>query len=94
MSVLQDLLAATPAPPIDVDVDTMLAMFEAMHAQRAEILGSVPAISVTTDDDRAIVAAIAERQLAWLSALEATRDRVRAQRIATTKLRHYADAVG
>jgi hypothetical protein len=94
MSVLQDLLAATPAPPVDVDVDTMLAMFAAMHAQRAEILGSVQAIAVTTDDDRAVVAAIAERQLAWLTALEAARDRVRAQRIATTKLRHYADAVG
>lgn len=94
MRILRDLLAATPAPPPEVDIDTLIAMFHTMHAQRAEILATVEVVAVITDDDRALVALIAERQLAWLSALEAARERVRGQRIATTKLARYADSVG
>ena len=62
------VVAKPPAPPVDVDIDTLLEMFEAMRARREEILGSTKAIPVTTDEDRLLVATIAKRQLAWLAA--------------------------
>lgn len=85
--ILRRLLAVTPEPP-DVAPEELLAIFDAMHAARAEILASLDHGPVPRE--RAILDELVRRDVAWLDALEHARGEVGRQRSLVTKLRAYA----
>lgn len=94
MSLVEALLAATPAPPSDVADDALLAAAQVMTATRAAILATAELDSVVdvtagqpADPDQ--VAELAARQSAWHDALAAARSRVGMQRTGVAKLRAY-----
>lgn len=87
--LLEQLLEATPYPPADVEVDTLLVAFQQMHAGRQAIIDGMKGILLDGFDPVG-VKELAARQDAWHAALAETMDRVREQRIGTAKLRKYA----
>ena len=88
--LLEQLLDATPYPPADLDADALLAALEAMLACRQEISNGMRGLLIDGVDPPG-VRELAARQDAWQTALAAAMERVREQRIGTTKLRAYAD---
>jgi len=94
MTILEALIAATPPPPADVDVDTLIAAFAELHVRRQAIMDATTSpIVVATADEHALLQLLRARQHAWLDALAVARDQVRDQRIGTTKLRGYASGI-
>ena len=91
--ILARLLELTPPPPHDAAVDQLLAMFEAIVAQRAAVIATiVPPIDVT-DADRTLLIELEHRQSAWQDALTAAQRTVGAQRCGANQLRAYARPV-
>lgn len=87
MSVLDELLAATPLPPTG---DALLPAFAEMRAARQQILDRQTApIPVVTPEDHANAALILERHAAWSAALATAMDQLRETRVNARKLRGY-----
>jgi hypothetical protein len=89
---LRAMIEATPLPEA-TDIDTLLADFAAMHDRRQAIIDAITGPLPVSDEDRALLQTLHEREAAWQDALAAARDRVRDQRIGTTKLRSYAPSL-
>ena len=95
MSIIRELLDATPLPPEDADVDSLTTQFSAISARRQTLIESTtPPVAVTSPEDRAFLEELRARQAAWMDALRRALDDVRGQRIGTTKLKGYAAGVG
>lgn len=90
MTVLRDLLAVTPVPPEGADADTVIAAFDAMFEQRQQLLADITERLANTEENRALVRELADRDAGWERALMAARDAVGAARSGTTRLRSYA----
>jgi hypothetical protein len=84
------LLDVTPAPTAGVDIDQLLAAFEAILAQRTAIIAQVALPITLSDCDRPLLAELERRQNTWQDALGAAMQRVGDQRCAATQLRAYA----
>lgn len=92
MSVLDELLAATPLPP---GGDALLPAFAEMRAARQQILDRQTApIPLVTPEERATAALILERHAAWSTALAAAMDQLRETRVNARKLRGYRAMLG
>ena len=87
---LAALLDVTVPPPLDADVDTLLAAFHAMFSDRQRILDGLTAPIAVTDEERAL---LTERETAWSRALARALAAVSQHRVNTTKLRGYAPAI-
>ena len=87
MSVLADLLAATPVPPTG---DALLPAFAIMHAARQVILDQLTApVALVSEDEHAQVALLRARETAWADAIAAAISEVRNHRLNARKLRGY-----
>jgi hypothetical protein len=84
------LLDVTPAPTPGAAVDELLSVFEAVIAQRAEVLAAVAAPLPLSDPDRPLLVELRRRQDAWQDALAAARRWVGEQRCGAAQLRAYA----
>jgi len=92
MSVLDELLAATPLPPTG---DALLPAFAEMRAARQQILDRQTApIPLVTPDDHTTAALIFERHAAWSTALATAMDEIRETRLNARKLRGYRAMLG
>lgn len=95
MSIIRELLDATPLPPEDGDVDVLTARFaEISEARQALIESITPPLAVTCPEDRAYLDELRLRHHVWLEALNRALDHVREQRIGTSKMKGYASGVG
>ena len=83
------LLAATPVPEADADIDQLLAAFDAIHAERAAILADAQAPFTLSDTDRPLLAELEWRQNIWQDALGAALRRVGRHRCGAAQLRAY-----
>jgi hypothetical protein len=83
------LLDLTPVPTPDAEVDDLLAVFEAVLARRAAILGVIASPVTLSEQDRPLLAELHRRQDAWQGALATALRRVGEQRCAATQLRAY-----
>jgi hypothetical protein len=96
MSANPTLLAlrdATPAPPLDADLDQLLGAFEEMMARRQTILDAVRApLPPITDADARLLDELHLREAIWEAALAAARAQIGGQRIGVRELRAYAAA--
>ena len=88
--LLTQLIDATPPPPAGLEVDDLLAAFEAIIARRAAILDQLAPPLALADADRALVAEIERRDAAWQAALTTALELVGSQRHGTDQLRAYA----
>lgn len=84
---LAALLAATPMPPADGDID---AACRAMIEARQQIIDSLTDFKVAPEE-RALVDELALRDAAWQVALARAQHMIGDQRIASRKLRAYSD---
>jgi hypothetical protein len=92
MTVLAELLAATPLPPSG---DALLPAFAEMRAARQSILDRQTApIPLVTPEDHATAALIGERTAAWTAALAAALDQIRDTGVNARKLRGYRTTLG
>ena len=92
MSVLDELLAATPLPPTG---DALLPAFAEMRAARQQILDRQTApIPLVTPEDHATAALILERHTAWSDALATAMEQIRDTRVNARKLRGYRPMLG
>jgi hypothetical protein len=93
-TILARLLEATPLPPKDADVDTLLAAFEASHAARGAILAELGApLDASTPEARELLHHLASRQHLWREALAAAIEAVKEQQIGVGKLKRYGDGL-
>ena len=93
-TILARLLEATPLPPKDADVDTLLAAFEASHAARAAILAELAdPLDTSSAEARELLHHLATRQHLWREALAAAIEAVKEQRVGVGKLRRYGDGL-
>lgn len=90
--LLQQLLAMTPPPPAvgDLPAERLIATFEVILEQRAEVISALAGPVTMSDDDREIWREIQRRQNAWQDTLQAALQAVAAQRSGTKHLRSYA----
>jgi len=89
--ILERLLSTFPLPPDPADPDAVLAAFAEAVVERQHVLDTVGGLlTVTTDEQRALVLEIGARDAAWLHALAAARDLVGAKRVNLAKVRGYA----
>ncbi len=90
--LLPRLLALTPPPPGvgDMPAERLIAVFEVILEQRAEIIAELAGPVTLTEDDRAIWREIEHRQRAWQDTLAAALRAVAAQRSGSKHLRSYA----
>ncbi len=90
--LLSRLLELTPPPPAAhaLATEQLIAVFEAILEQRAEVIAQIAAPVTLTDDDREIWGVIERRQHAWQATLAAALQAVAAQRSGTRHLRSYA----
>lgn len=84
------LLDATPVPTPGAEAEELLAMFEAVFAQRAAILATIAAPIPLSDPDRPLLAELTRREDAWQDALAAAQRQVGRQRCGAAQLRAYA----
>jgi hypothetical protein len=87
--LLTQLIDATPPPPAGLEVDDLLAAFEAIIARRAAILDQLAPPLALGEADRALVAEIERRDAAWQAALTAALELVGGQRHGSDQLRAY-----
>lgn len=91
---LDDLLAATPAPPAEADAEELLAAFEAMFAARKALIEKLSGtIAVVSPEDVAAASLLNERQAEWSEALARAQRQVAQARIGAKKLKGYAPAL-
>jgi hypothetical protein len=87
MTVIAELLAATPLPP---EGDGLLPAFAEMRAARQLILDRLTApIPLVTPEDHAQAELIAERNAAWLVAIALAMEQIKCSRLNVRKLRGY-----
>ena len=91
--VLARLIELTPVPPPDAEIDALLAAFEAIIAQRAELLDSLAPPLQLGEAERPLVLEIERRDAIWQAALTAAMRTVTAQRHGNEQLRAYAAVV-
>lgn len=84
------LLEATPAQVDEVEVEPLLAAFQAVLAARDAILAEVDAPITLSDTDRPLLVELERRQSLWHEALAAGLRRVGEQRCAAAQVRAYA----
>lgn len=89
--LFESLLDAMPPPAAGADADELLAAFAMMSDRCEAILEGIDDAAIDRTDPR--VAELRARKAAWLQALTAARDTVRAQYAGAAKLRHYAKAL-
>ncbi len=88
--VLVQLLALTPLPPAQVEVELLIATFEAIVGRRAEVLAQLKSPLQLADTERAMLAELERRDAAWHGALAAALRTVGDRRYGVGKLRAYA----
>lgn len=90
--LLTELLALTPAPPAAdaLPAEQLIAIFEAILEQRAEVIARLTAPISLSDGDRTIWHEIERRQRAWQDMLATVLEAIGAQRAGTKHLRSYA----
>lgn len=88
--LLSRLIAATPDPAPDAEVEQLLAEFEAIIAQRAAIIATIVPPLTLSDTDRPLLAELERRQQLWQDALATALRTVGERRCAATQLRAYA----
>ena len=91
--VLTQLIELTPVPPPDTEIDPLLAAFEAIVAQRAELLDHLAPPLQLGDAERALVREIERRDAVWQAALTSAMRTVTQQRHGNEQLRAYAAVV-
>lgn len=91
MSVLAQLLAATPSPPVDAEVDALLAAFDAMARHRQVLLDAITEI-VISEPERVILQELAVRADAWKLALIHAQGTIIDRRIGVGKVRAYGSS--
>lgn len=92
-TALRHLLAATPDPrgAETLSCNTLLDSFARMLDARAEILADVVLpVGALSPDDRALLAELERRNVAWQRLAEAARDALPSPRAAAAQLRAYA----
>lgn len=88
--LLHQLIAATPARPPEADIDALLAAFEAVVAERAQIFEQLEVPLQLADADRPLMHEIERRDAIWQDALTAALRQVGEQRHANGQVRAYA----
>ena len=88
--VLTGLLELTPLPPAGAEIDPLLAAFEAIIAQRAQLLDRLAPPIVLGDAERVLVLDLERRDSVWQAALTAAMRTVSQQRHGNEQLRAYA----
>jgi len=88
--LLARLLALTPEPPVQCEVEPLLAHFEAVVAQRAELIALIVPPLRLTDADRELLVELERRDAAWQDILAAAMRKIGEQRCAVGQLRAYA----
>jgi hypothetical protein len=86
--MIRELLEVTPLPPVDGDIDALLAAWRDCCEARQAILAR--GTTVVDEADRPLLRELQLRDDAWQDALDEARRRVADQRTATQKLRCYA----
>ncbi|MCX5742135.1 MAG: hypothetical protein NT062_06535 [Proteobacteria bacterium] len=85
MSLIDQLLDATPAPPAGEDPETLLAAFAEVEAARATILATATREPASTE----LRALLLAREAAWQQALVSAQAEVGGALIGTHRLRQY-----
>ena len=90
--LLIELLSLTPAPPPadELPAEQLIAIFEAILEQRAEVIARIAAPISLTDSDRELWHEIERRQTAWQEMLAASLHAIATQRTGSKHLRSYA----
>lgn len=88
--LLRELVALTVEPPVDVEIEDLLAAFEAMYAARQAALSRVSGKFADTPENRALLEELAARDAQWEQAILLGREAVGEVRVRATKLRGYA----
>jgi hypothetical protein len=91
--LLHRLIEATPAPPSGLEIDELLAAFEAIIARRAELIERLAPPLQLTEIDRPLVVEHERRDAAWKSALTTALEVVGHQRHGSDQLRAYAPGI-
>lgn len=91
--LLEQLLEATPYPPLAIEPDAMITAFQQMHANRQAIMERLQGLLIDRFDPVG-VRELAARQNAWQAALAAAMEKVREQRIGASKVRAYGLRAG
>jgi hypothetical protein len=95
--ILARLIALTPEPDPDLEVDQLLAVFDTMLVQRAQLIGELaappPGAMITLDGaGRQLHGELARRETAWRDLLASALRLVGDQRRSVSKLRAYGGA--
>jgi hypothetical protein len=85
------LVELTPLPPDGAEVEHLLAVFEAVVANRDAILALIVPPLRLADADRSLLAELEHRHAAWQDALASAQRSVAAQRSGAEHLRAYAE---
>lgn len=88
--VLARLIELTPPPPPITEIDPLLTAFEAIIAQRAELLDRLAPPLQLGDAERSLVLELERRDAAWQDTLSSAMRTVSQQRHGTEQLRAYA----
>lgn len=89
--LLHQLIEATPPPPEPgLEIDELLAAFEAIIARRALLIDQLAPPLQLAETDRPLVVELERRDAAWQAALTAALETVGKQRHGSDQLRAYA----
>jgi hypothetical protein len=83
------LVDATPVPPAGAGVEDLLALFEAILADRSTLLAQAAAPATLSEPDRPLLVELERRQNIWQDALSAALRQVGWQRCGATQMRAY-----
>lgn len=91
--ILARLVELTPEPPAGLEVEQLLAAFEAIVEARAAIIATLAPPLQLAATDRPMLAELERRQMRWLDALAAAQRTIGQQRCGAEQLRAYARTV-
>lgn len=91
-TILEALLAATPDPPVEADVDVLLVRLGDIVERRRRVLDGAHGTRISSDGERALASELALRDRRWLDALAAARRAIAEQLRGMAQVRAYAAA--
>lgn len=87
--LVEALLAATPAPPVDAEPESLLAAFDQIYAERERVLAPTLGSPPTGTVAQSLVDQLRQREQAWMTALSLARELLASAQGSAGKLAAY-----